>query len=308
VFKVRSPQTLGVASGKFCPMGVPGQLPGDQRADDAQSLSLDTPVGDKGLELFGAPVVTLKLKSDQAQGNLVVRLCDVAPDGTSTRITYGALNLANRDGAEAPRPMKPGEEMTVDLKLDDVAYSVPPGHRLRVSVCNAYWPTFWPNGDSPTLEVNTKGATLELPEYIARDKPVTLPAPTPTAPVEAQSPVREVSPAKWDVKESVDEKTGVRTTEISDDGGVTRNETGLTVKDFNVQKYSIDPKDPGSARASCTWTTQLSRDGWSAEVASTATQRATPTHFIVDSKLELKADGKVVLRKEWHHEVPRRNV
>jgi hypothetical protein len=106
----------------------------------------------------------------------------------------------------------------------------------------------------------------------------------------------------------VDPKTGVRTTEISDHGGVTCDETGLTVKDGNVQQYRIDPLDPLSAQASCTWTTQLSRDGWSAEVASTATQRATPTHFIIDSKLELKTDGKVLLRKEWHHEVPRKNV
>jgi predicted acyl esterase len=299
VLTVKSPQTLGATSGKFCPMGVEGQLAGDQRADDAQSACVDLP---GGVELLGAPEVKLKLRSDQPQGNVIVRLCDVAPDGASTRICYGVLNLAHRDGDQAPQPMTPGQDYDVKVKLDDCAYAVPPGHTLRVAVQNAYWPMFWPSEKPATLTIDAAASTLTLPEFRGRDAKVASPALDLSG-----SPVKPVTNDAYAVNERVDAKTGARVTDIRDGGGVTRDETGLEVRDFNTQHYAIDPKNPLSARASCAWTTELKRGDWSASVVSTATQRATATHFIIDSSLELKADGKVVLSKTWHHEVPRKN-
>ena len=62
---------------------------------------------DARIEILGAPVVTLEVAADRPLANLVVRLCDVHPDGASLRVSYGILNLAHRDGHETPAPLVP---------------------------------------------------------------------------------------------------------------------------------------------------------------------------------------------------------
>ena len=58
---------------------------------------------------------------------VAVRLCDVQPDGASTRITYGVLNLCHRNSHEFAEDVVPGDVMEIALKLDDIAYRAAPG-------------------------------------------------------------------------------------------------------------------------------------------------------------------------------------
>src|SRR3546814_19792025 len=76
-----------------------------------------------------------------------VRLCDVAPDGSSKRVTYATLNLNHRDGREPPKPLTPGERFKITVPLIETGYSFLPGHRIRVAISTTYWPLIWP---SPT--------------------------------------------------------------------------------------------------------------------------------------------------------------
>ena len=39
---IASPQTLGMASGAWCPYGMPGDLPADQRIDDGMAVVFET--------------------------------------------------------------------------------------------------------------------------------------------------------------------------------------------------------------------------------------------------------------------------
>ena len=78
---------------------------------------------------------------------VAVRLNDVWPTGEVSRITYGLQNLAMRDSKEYPTPLEPGKKYKIKIKLDDIAWRVPKGHRLRVS-----WPprpTWSPKTSSP---------------------------------------------------------------------------------------------------------------------------------------------------------------
>ena len=109
--QVTSPQDLGLWSGEYMPMfglGPAPELPGDQRPEDAGSLLFDSDPQDEALELLGDPRAHLRLTCDQPLGLVAVRLCDVAPDGASSLITRGILNLAQREGREVPRAMTPG--------------------------------------------------------------------------------------------------------------------------------------------------------------------------------------------------------
>ena len=96
-------------------------MPGDQRRDDALSVCYDT-VLDSPIDIVGAPEITLTLTSDRPVAMVAVRLCDVHPDGASTRITYGVLNLCHRHGHDNARTLGAGEAITISFKLDDIAY------------------------------------------------------------------------------------------------------------------------------------------------------------------------------------------
>ena len=78
---------------------------GDQREDDARSVVFDTPPLDQAIEILGAPTVELEIAADRPQANLIVRLCDVHPDGASLRVSYGVLNLTHRDSDKSPAPL-----------------------------------------------------------------------------------------------------------------------------------------------------------------------------------------------------------
>ena len=81
-------------------------MPGDQRPDDARSACWDTPPLGETNVIVGRPIVTLKLRAEAAQGQIAVRLNHVHPDGASTRITYGVLNLSHRHSAAEPDTKK----------------------------------------------------------------------------------------------------------------------------------------------------------------------------------------------------------
>ena len=53
------------------------------------------------VEILGRPTVNLVVSSDRPAALLAVRLCDVMPDGRSTLITRGLLNLTHRDSHES---------------------------------------------------------------------------------------------------------------------------------------------------------------------------------------------------------------
>ena len=100
---ISSPQDCGMDGGEYCAIWLGPELPGDQRADDAKSACFDSAPLDAPLDIVGAPVIRLSLSADRPRAMVAVRLCDVQPDGASTRITYGVLNLCHRDSHEFPQ-------------------------------------------------------------------------------------------------------------------------------------------------------------------------------------------------------------
>ena len=106
---IRSPETVGLHAGRWCPHGLGLDLPLDQRPDDGGSLVFDSEPLTERLEILGAPVVELLIASDRPVAQLAARLSDVMPDGAATRVTYGLLNLTHRDSHETPTPLVPGQ-------------------------------------------------------------------------------------------------------------------------------------------------------------------------------------------------------
>ena len=87
----------GTAARERCP----GASPTDQRYDDAASLTWSTgpPTGST---LLGHPRLRLRLAVVQPVAFVSAKLCDVFPDGTSSLLSRGLLNLTHRDVTHRP--------------------------------------------------------------------------------------------------------------------------------------------------------------------------------------------------------------
>ena len=109
-----SPLSVGQFAGKWCSYNAPPDLPYDQREEDGGSLVFDGEVLTERIEIVGVPVVDLEFAVNRPVAMVGVRLCDVAPDGRATRISYGLLNLTHRAGHDRPDVLR-------RAAVDDVA-------------------------------------------------------------------------------------------------------------------------------------------------------------------------------------------
>jgi len=98
---------------------------------------------------------------------VAVRLSDVAPDDKATWVTYGLLNLTQRDGSEAAEALEPDTRYRVEGTLNHIGHVFPAGNRLRVST--SYWPLAWPAPQPARVTIHTGGSELVLPECLRRD-------------------------------------------------------------------------------------------------------------------------------------------
>ena len=92
----------------------------------------------------------------------VVRLSDVAPDGTIAQVTAGIRNLTHRLSDLAAQPLVPGEVVEYTIPLRATGYRFEPGHRIRLSVASAYWPVIWPSPYAGELTIHLGPSYLLL--------------------------------------------------------------------------------------------------------------------------------------------------
>lgn len=94
---------MGGDGGEYCIIWLSPEFAGDQRYDDAASLTFDGPALDKNIDLVGAPTLTLKFSANQKVAHVAVRLNAVWPDGAVSRLSYAVFNLCHRIAMKAPK-------------------------------------------------------------------------------------------------------------------------------------------------------------------------------------------------------------
>jgi len=159
---------VGVAGGR---QGNSWAQPMDQRVDEIHSLVYTGDVLDRDVEAIGNPRAVLHVSSTAPITMLVVKLCDVAPDGTSALVTKGYLNLAHRESHETPTYIEPNKIYEIEMELLACAYRFKKGHRIRVDIASADFMNIWP---TPQLCTNT---VLRSPDYPSHIVLPTVPGP-----------------------------------------------------------------------------------------------------------------------------------
>jgi uncharacterized protein len=286
---------------------APNGLPRDLRPDEAWGPTWTSEALPASLDILGFPEAVLHLASSAPVAHVVVRLTDVAPDGTSAQVSAGILNLTHRDSHRAPRPLDPGRVCEVHVPLRAAGYRFLAGHRIRLSVASAYWPVIWPSPFPAQNEVHQGAVTpsrLVLP---------ILPSPSPLAPSTFAAPVplpqvgeERDEPAVWRIIEDVIEGSLTVTTYEAGTIVLPDGRTSLFVSEgLEMTAYE---RDPGHAlfRNECVY--RLSGEASAAagevetetgaeaadaiEIVATGTSRATPTDIEMDVQLTVRLGGR----------------
>ncbi|MCX4703444.1 CocE/NonD family hydrolase [Streptomyces sp. NBC_01373] len=306
---VRSPQHTGIDAGRFFPFGNASDLPPDQREEDGRSVCFDSEPLAERVEILGRPRVRLRLDSATPRAHVIARLCDVAPDGSSTLVSRGVLNLLSRRGRERAVEWTPGTYEDVEVELNGIGYAFPPGHRVRVAVSDAYWPWVWPHGQRGELRVVPAESAVLLPVREAVDGPPIRFEEPEQAPPLAVTYDRPADPSPERLV-THDVAKGEWTLEVDPNYGGSRTyPDGLRYEESARETYRIRSDDPLSARAVSEWHIRLRRgeDGadWAAEIMVRTELRATAADFIMDSRVEARANGETVAKRAWHRTTPR---
>jgi predicted acyl esterase len=302
---LRSPETVGLHAGRWCPYGLTPDLAEDQRLEDGGCLTFDTdPLADR-IEILGPPVAELELAVDRPVALIAARLSDVAPDGAATRVSYSLLNLTHRESHEHPTALEPGRRYRARLPLSDVAQAFPAGHRIRLALSTAYWPTAWPSPEPVTLTLYAGASTLTLPVRPPDPADATL-APLPPLETPPPLPVTVYEPARTERVVHHNVTTGEVTLDWNMDSGRHRyDDIDLTVHTVAADRFTIRPEDPLSARAEVAWTVRLARGDWHVETRTRTVLTATRDTFELVASLEALDGEGPVHQERWVRSIPR---
>jgi putative CocE/NonD family hydrolase len=278
----------------------------DQRPLDAASLVYDSAPLVEDRAILGLPEIRLRASATAPLADWFARLSDVAPDGRTTLITSGALNGSQRDSMASPRDLVPGKRYALRVPLHFTSWVFPAGHRIRVSISNAQWPTYWPTPYSMTTSLYLGGD--EASRLLLPSVPImgTTPSPHFSPIADADRPAAPQAHPSFTGGTLVSGNAG-KSTVFEFDGPWSKPEKWPwgTYTRKRSWKYEVNDAQPelASTSGSNDFRVQLpERDLlWHVEW----NLRSDRTNFYYLLKRELLENGKVVREKTWKDTVPR---
>ena len=149
-------------------------VPTDQRLEGPHGLTFRTRPFTTARAVVGPIALHLVAASTATDTDWYAKLADVAPDGSESIITEGALRASHRalDRAKSrperpyhthvdPRPIEPGRFYTYDIEIWPTAYELAAGHRLQLRLTSTDLPTHLP-GEVVIDRSNPQNARVEL--------------------------------------------------------------------------------------------------------------------------------------------------
>ncbi|MFE3602942.1 CocE/NonD family hydrolase [Streptomyces sp. NPDC059142] len=289
----------------------------DGPATDDGPATEDDPAGQApaagsagGIEILGRPRVRLRIRSDAPAGQVIARLCDVAPDGSSTLVTRGVLNLSARHGRDRIDPWPEGATEDITFELNGIGHAFPPGHRVRLAVSSAYWPWIWPQAGSAGFTLDPAGSSLELPVRTpegADADTISFEPPEQAEPLGVSFPATldEERPERLVVR---DVAQGVWRLEVDPRYGGSRfYPDGLEFSEDARETYTVQERDPLSARTLSRWAIRLHRPdlAWDTRVETRSEIRCDAADFIATDEVICRVGEEIVHHRTWEKRIPR---
>jgi putative CocE/NonD family hydrolase len=308
--RFRHRATIGTRAGLSWGAGSqPNGVARDLRPDDALVPTFTSAPLDAALDVLGVVAVELAWQSPVPVATAVVRLEDVAPDGTPFQVSAGILNLTHRLSHAEPEPLEPGAVTPIRVALRATAHRFAAGHRIRLSVASSMWPVVWPSPLPAEYGLHLGGqnaARLLLP-IVPSARPPTLFPPFKTTP----PGLREVGayrgdPPRWEVVEDViDGSVTVRTSEF---GEATLPDGRTTLYTGEALEMTARDADPAHARMHNEVVYRLREAGSEILIEANGTVRTTGTDFHMNVGLRVSLDGAPFFERGWLETIPRQLV
>ncbi len=291
--------------------GPPNGLARDLRPDEGAGPTYTTAPLTQAVEILGVPEVVLHLSVSAPVATAVVRLTDVALDGTSYQVSAGVLNLTHRHSSVDPEALVPGQVETIRVPLRTAGYRFAPGHRIRVSVASSYWPVLWPSPYPATFELHRGPDTpsrLILPIIPPAGDIGDLAVPAfKTTPADLPSiggPYDE-DPPVWRIDEDV--LAGTTTVTIHGGGGETLAD-GRHLYAAETLVLTASDRDPATASLDADVVYRWREVANHIEIRAYSRQTSTATDFDLSVDLEVDLDGERFFERRWHEAIPRHLV
>jgi predicted acyl esterase len=296
--------TIGGCIPMLSPTDMSSMAPTEQSDDDKLSLVFDSEPLTADIDIVGRSTLRLVFVADKPVAKLAVRLNEVAADGRSWLLTYGVRNLAHNGDHTAWTPIVAGVEQTQELLLNFTSRRVKKGSRLRLSVSQSQWPIVWPCPEAVSLQVVAGATAIDIPIRPARER-------EPEMPVEVLSDTSGKKPTPVDPAMRMvtyDGPVGSRRAtfsaafpvEMRNYGAVAmRRGSGLSVE------AAINEGAVNSYRITLTSENASEREGWKAAAKVATTMTSTPTHFIVEERIEAWHNGERIHEAHWTNRIRR---
>ena len=279
---------------------------GDQRAEDERCLVFDSQPLAERTEILGVPELVVTVVPSGPTGQIVARLCDVAPGGSSALVTLGVLNLTHHAGHDEPRALVPGEAVEVRVPLKAIAHAFPAGHRIRLALAPCYWPWVWPSPHGLDLRMRCGArSALTVPVRAPRPEddalaPMPLPESAPPLAVEQLAPV--------EIRRSSSREAGTgrleSTVDMSYFGGF-RLPDGLEYAERGSDRFHALEHDPLSSEAASEWEITVERGDWRTRIDARSSMRADAGSFHLTAELRAWDGDELVHERRFETTIPR---
>jgi predicted acyl esterase len=304
--------TVGVSAGIYWGGGVvPWAMPLDQRVDEIKSLTFTAPPFEDDTELTGEPEARLFVSSTAESGYFHVKLTDVAPDGTSKWLTDGGLLVSHRASHLHPEPIVPGQVYELTVKMKFVAYLLPAGHALRLTVASADLQNAWPAA-APAVHTIHRGSM-----YPSR---VVLPlapgdAPKLPSPTLLPSPHRERLDSDFTGSThriTHDQVNDTVMIELAQVGGIQPNARvdlplfgqGTSYRELR-SRYTVSRDDPAMTHLVADHVYTINRPDGEIRIEANESLASDAEVFRFQTRVEIRVDGKTHFTRSWRASRPR---
>ncbi|MCP4767090.1 MAG: CocE/NonD family hydrolase [Gammaproteobacteria bacterium] len=302
-----SPQDCGTSCGEFFTIKPDGEMPADQRRDDSASLVFDSGKLHQPIEILGRPRLHLRLSIDKPLGNIAVRLNDIHPNGDVSRVSWGVINLAHRNGNENPQPMTPGQSESIEIELNECGYRFMRGHKMRVAISTSYWPMIVPPPEIVTATIRLgPESVITLPVRAGVDV-YELEQPQDENPLVDYQQNSEGLRRRWVERNFQTGESHYRV--IDDTGEIEVPGHGMRNRHRHDERWTIAADDPLSYRALSRYICWMSRGDWSIRTEAESEMRCDADNFYIKATVRAYEGEELVNERNWDEiAIPRDNI
>jgi len=293
----RANPSVGAMAGLWDLMALGVGYPLDQGPDDLLSLAYTSDPLQEDREISGSPeaVLYIALESEE-EANLVAKLNEVRPDGSSSLITTGWLKASHRHSHERPEPLQPGKVVEYRIALWATSYLVSKGHRLRLSISCSDFPRIFPTSTNPEIRLffgGTRRSSLRIPVVPAPATPLRAPQIRRPEPAVNRVPSMIDALPKWTIEQDFITDTLTITAGLSERFSLP---SGGTVELEHTSRPTVAAIRPDGAKV--TGDTAVNIHMPAGEVIQIETKSVvSQTKTLLTGKITL--DGQIFFEKQW---------